>query len=46
MARLVSRGSAGCIAAMDRMNPRKYIVGAEPWLGVELNVKWTRLLGK
>ena len=43
MAKLVSRGSAGCIAAMDKMNHRTYIVGAEPWLGVQLNVNWTRL---
>ena len=46
MARIVSRGSAGCIAAMDKMNPRTYIVGAEPWQGVELKVKWYRLVGK
>ena len=45
MARMISRGSAGSIAAMDKMNPRTYIVGAEPWLGVEVSVKWARLLG-
>ena len=46
MARLVSRGSAGCIAAMDQMNPRSYIIGAEPWQGVQLKIQWFRLLGK
>ena len=45
MATLVSRGSAGCIAALDQMNPRIYVLGTQPWLGVQLTVHWRRLIG-
>ena len=41
----ISRGSAGCIAALDQLNPRKILPGTEPWLGVELKVRWKRLIG-
>ena len=44
MARIISRASAGCIAALDQLNPRKILPGAEPWLGVELKVKLKRLI--
>ena len=44
MAKIVSRGSAGCIAAMDQINPRIETFGDEPWVGVQLNVKWPRLI--
>ena len=44
MAKLVSRGSAGCIAAMDEMNPRNLVRGDEPWVGVKLRVQWARFL--
>ena len=45
MAQLVSRGSAGCIAALDQMNPRSYVPGTQPWSGVQLTVHWGRLIG-
>ena len=45
MAKTLSRGSAGCIAALDEMNPRKTISGEEPWLGVGLKVNWGRIIG-
>ena len=45
MAKLVSRGSAGCIAALDQMNPRVYVPGTRPWSGVQLTVHWGRLIG-
>ena len=38
--------SAGCIAALDQLNPRVYsVLGSEPWVGVRLKVKWLRLTG-
>ena len=45
MARTISRASAGCIVALDQLNPRTIIPGTEPWLGVGLKVKWGRLIG-
>ena len=45
MAKTVSRGSVGCIAALDKMNPRNNITGTEPWSGVGVKVKWKRLIG-
>lgn len=44
VAKLVARGSLGCIAALDQLNPRINIVGNEPWLGVQVKVEWTRLI--
>ena len=44
MAKMVSRGSAGSIAAMDQLNPRSEVKGPEPWVGVRLNVEWTELI--
>lgn len=40
MAQLVSRGSGGCIAAMEQMNPRMYIDGEVQWEGVALIIRW------
>lgn len=45
VAKRLSRGSIGCIAALDQLNPRKILPGTEPWLGVELKVRWKRLMG-
>ena len=42
--KLVSRGSAGSIAAMDQLNPRIYVLGNEPWLGVQVKVSWDKLI--
>ena len=45
MAKLVSRGSAGCIAALDQLNPRVSIkTESEPWLGAQLKVEWLRFI--
>lgn len=43
--KILSRASAGCIAAMDAINPRVTVPGQEPWSGVELKVRWPRVIG-
>lgn len=42
---MVSRASAGCLAAMDQLNPRVLVPGEQPWSGVHLKVRWSRLIG-
>lgn len=44
IAKMVSRASAGAIAAMDQLNPRIKVSGSEPWKGVHLKVQWKRLI--
>ena len=46
MAKLVSRASAGCIAAMDALNPPTFVLGNQPWSGMKLVVRWDRLRSK
>ena len=45
MENILSRSSVGCIAAMDAINPRVFLPGQEPWQGVELKIRWPRVMG-
>ncbi|KAF8454812.1 hypothetical protein BDZ91DRAFT_767854 [Kalaharituber pfeilii] len=44
MAKQISKATAGVFAVMDQVNGRHNVSGSEPWRGVNLEVKWDKLI--